>query len=82
MEPDFERLERAKRKLRLLQSVLTAYVEGETSTRQLGQRLGVSHQTVWRLQVFLGVETGKAWRGGAEKGGRLDSRKALKGVTQ
>ena len=49
------RTESAKDRLRLAQSVLTAYVEG-LGIAATAQRVGRSRAVVWRVRVWLGVQ--------------------------
>lgn len=70
------RIEVGKERLRLAQAVLTAYVEGITLA-DTARRLERSRQTVWRIRVWLGLESGTQWRGTGRRTGERLSRKAI-----
>lgn len=50
------RLETGKERLRFAQLVLTAYAEG-LGLADTARRVGASKQTVWRVRVWLGLQS-------------------------
>ena len=64
------RIETGRERLRQAQGVLAAYVEG-LGIAETAAKLRKSNATIWRLRVWLGVQTIKP------RGGRLDTRHAI-----
>lgn len=64
------RIEAGKARLRLAQAVLTAYTEG-LGLAATARRVGCERTTVWRLRVWLGVQSGE---------GRRDTRSRIEEV--
>lgn len=50
------RIEAGKARLRLAQLVLTAYAEG-LGLAETARRVGCERTTVWRIRVWLGVQS-------------------------
>lgn len=61
--------------------VITGHSEGVSKAeiaRRIRARFGsCSAQQVWRMEVFLGLETGRGWRTTGKRTGRRDSKAAL-----
>lgn len=73
------RTEAAKERLRLAQQVLTCFVEG-LGLKATAQRVQLSPKTVWRLRVWLGVQSGRQWKAGVKRTGPHQTRAAIEGV--
>ncbi|HEY1086326.1 MAG TPA: hypothetical protein VGE37_01480 [Archangium sp.] len=73
------RTEKAKERLRLAQEVLTAFVDG-LDLPTTARRVGRSRATVHRVRVWLGLETGRQWKGTGKRTGRFDTVAAIRGV--
>lgn len=74
-----DRTDRANVRLRLAQQVLTAFVDG-MGIEETALRLNVSRDAVWRVRVWLGVQSGRQWKATRVVTGRLSTRRALEGV--
>ena len=72
------RIEVGKERLRLAQRVLTAYVEG-LGLRETADLLGRSRHTVWKIRVWLGVQSGRQHAAGRQAG-RIANRRSIEGV--
>jgi len=73
------RTEAAKERLRLAQQVLVCFVEG-LGLKATAERVQLSPHTVWRLRVWLGVQSGRQWKAGGKRTGRLGTRAEVEGV--
>lgn len=73
------RIEAGKERLRLAQAVLVAFAEG-LGLADTARRVGRGQQTVWRIRVWLGLDTGRSWRRTGKRTGRLSSRAAVEGI--
>lgn len=72
-------LDGAEERMRRFRIVITAFREDLTMAETI-ERLGCSRTTVWKYRVQLGLETGRAWRGGTKRTGRLSTKRALQAV--
>lgn len=70
------RIERGKERLRIAQQVLTAYADGAGVT-ETARRIGRSVSVTWGLCVWLGVQTGRAHRGGVKRTGSRKTRRSI-----
>lgn len=73
------RTEAAKERLRLAQSVLACFAEG-LGLAATARRVGKSRVTVWRVRVWLGVQSGREWKATGKRLGAHHTRPAIEGV--
>jgi hypothetical protein len=74
------RTDTAKERLRLAQMVLTCFVDGLGITATAA-RVGRDSTTVWRVRVWLGLQSGRQHRGTKRLTGRLKTRASIEAVT-
>lgn len=67
------RIEAGKERLRLAQAILTAYAEG-LGIASTAARCCCSRNQVWKVRVWLGIQTGRQHRAGVRTMGHLKRR--------